>query len=62
MIWTMEAIYYIGALLSLIVAIYSFLRGFNVLQRLEEKQWIEQFQQSIEAIDKAVPTTEPINQ
>lgn len=61
MVWNMVTVY-IGTLVALIVAFYSFLRGFRALERLEEGKWREHFKESIEAIDRTLPTTEPISQ
>ena len=63
MIWSMEVIYYIGALIALIVAIYAFVRGFNVLRRFEEQQWREYFKESVETIGKVMsPSRELIHE
>ena len=35
----MEILYPIGTLVALIVCIYCFIRGFNVLKKMETQEW-----------------------
>lgn len=58
----MFIIYYMSSLSVLIFTIFLFIRGCHVIQRLEDQRWKKHFKESIEAIDKVLPTTEPIRQ
>ncbi len=61
MIFNMEAFYVIGTLIALNVAIYAFVRGTRLIERLEVEKWMEQYKESVKAIDKKLQPTEPIS-
>jgi len=58
-----QMLYYISSLSVLIFTIFLFIRGVNLIQRIEEQKWREHFKKSIEAIGKVMsPSRELIHE